>query len=178
MAKMQQPKPKVAPKPVVKQKPAPKKGEPTYDRLPLSVSLEEEERTGYRKEGIKPTKQDSAAYKQGYNRGKRGEKAYPGESPVARGGRWEGQNEKPTVKKKLQTGGTVTPTLRKGQYKRLGRLEGKNPNRAESVSNRMIERDTRLERGKSFVANKLAKAKALVSKPAMKTGGKVSAKKK
>ena len=72
----------------------------------------------------------------------------------------------------------ATPTLRRGQYKRLGRLEAKNPERAERVANRMIERDTRLERGKAFVADKVAKAKAALAKPAMKKGGKVSKKKK
>lgn len=72
----------------------------------------------------------------------------------------------------------ATPSLRRGQYKRLGRLEAKNPERAERVANRMIERDTRLERGKAFVANKVAKAKEALAKPAMKKGGKVSSKKK
>lgn len=72
----------------------------------------------------------------------------------------------------------ATPTLRRGQYKRLGRLAAKNPDRAERVSDRMIERDTRLERGKSFVADKVAKAKEALAKPAMKKGGKVVKKKK
>lgn len=72
----------------------------------------------------------------------------------------------------------ATPTLRRGQYKRLGRLEAKNPDRAERVADRMIERDTRLERGKRFVADKVAKAKEALAKPAMKKGGKVSSKKK
>lgn len=71
----------------------------------------------------------------------------------------------------------ATPTLRRGQYKRLGRLEAKNPERAERVANRMIERDTRLERGKAFVADKIAKAKAEAAKPTMKKGGKVAKKK-
>jgi hypothetical protein len=74
--------------------------------------------------------------------------------------------------------GTITPSLRKGQYKRLGRLAAKNPDRAERVSTRMIERDTRVARGKEYVANKLAKAKAdAAAKPAMKKGGKVVKKK-
>jgi len=94
-----------------------KKAGPTYKNLPMGVSLEEEERSGYRKAGMKPTKQDSAAYKQGYDKGKRGEKAYPGESPVGRMGRWEGQNEKPKTvapKKKMQAGGVMKPTKRVG----------------------------------------------------------------
>ena len=83
--------------------------------------------------------------------------------------------------KKAQVGiaakSTPTPTLRRGQYKRLGRLSAKNPDRAERVADRMIERDTRLERGKSFVADKVAKAKEALAKPAMKKGGKVAKKK-
>lgn len=93
-----------------------KKSGPTYKNLPMGVALEEEERTGYRKPGTKPTKQDSAAYKQGYDKGLRGEKGYSGESPIGRMGRWEGQNAKPkpVVKKKLQAGGVMKPTKRVG----------------------------------------------------------------
>lgn len=72
--------------------------------------------------------------------------------------------------------GTITPSLRKGQYKRLGRLAAKNPDRAERVSTRMIERDTRVARGKAYVADKLAKAKAAAAEP-KKQGGKVAKKK-
>ena len=82
-----------------------------------------------------------------------------------------------TSVKKAQSG-IVTPTLRKGQFKRLGRLAAKNPDRAERVSDRMIERDTRLARGKNYVADKMAKIKAdAAAKPAMKRGGKVAKKK-
>jgi hypothetical protein len=83
--------------------------------------------------------------------------------------------------KKAQVGvsakSTPTPTLRRGQYKRLGRLAAKSPDRVDRVADRMIERDTRIERGKSFVADKVAKAKEALSKPAMKKGGKVAKKK-
>lgn len=83
------------------------------------------------------------------------------------------------AKVKKAESGVVMPSLRKGQYKRLGRLAAKNPDRAERVSNRMIERDTRVARGKNYVADKMAKAKAAAAeKPAMKKGGKVPAKKK
>lgn len=68
--------------------------------------------------------------------------------------------------------GQTGVSLRKGQYKRLGRIAAKNPDRAGRVADRMIERDTRLSRGKAFVASKLA------GKPTMKKGGKVAAKKK
>jgi hypothetical protein len=106
---------KLQPKPKVKVQP--KKGEPTYKNLPMGVSLEEEERSGYRKEGIKPSKQDSAAYKQGYGRGMQGGKGYAGESPIGRMGRWEGQNAKPKAaapKKKMQAGGVMKPAKRVG----------------------------------------------------------------
>ena len=71
--------------------------------------------------------------------------------------------------------GIATPTLRRGQMRRLGRLSAKNPQRAERVANRMIERDTRVERGEAFVNKKLSaeRAKAKAAKP-MKTGGKMA----
>ena len=40
------------------------------------------------------------------------------------------------------------PDLRKGQYKRLGRIAETNPERAEKVANRMEKRASREERGK------------------------------
>jgi len=86
--------------------------------------------------------------------------------------------------KKAQNGviapSTPIPSLRKGQLKRLGRLEAKNPDRATRVADRMIERDTRLQRGKSFVNSKLAAvpAKATQTVPTKKAGGKVKSKKK
>jgi hypothetical protein len=120
MAKMQQPKVK----PVAKPKVAPKKGEPTYKNLPMGVSLEEEERSGYRKPASKPTKQDSAAYKQGYGRGMQGGKGYAGESPIGRMGRWEGQNVKPKAaapKKKMKNGGSLSGL--KASNKRVGPID-------------------------------------------------------
>lgn len=157
MAKMLQPKPKA--KAVVKSKVAPKKAGPTYKNLPMGVSLEQEERTGYRKAGTKPTKQDSAAYKQGYDKGTRGEKAYPGESPVGRMGRWEGQNTKP--KKKMQAGGVMKST------KRVGPID---PNGAwTKVQERTIA-------GKKAPKVPLVKDKQLGATK-MKKGGKVSKKK-
>lgn len=62
--------------------------------------------------------------------------------------------------KKAEVGISATPSLRKGQYKRLGRISDKNPERAERVANRMIERDTRLERGKAFVKGLTSKMQA------------------
>ncbi len=62
--------------------------------------------------------------------------------------------------KKAEVGISATPSLRKGQYKRIGRISDRNPERAERVANRMIERDTRLERGKAFVKGLTSKMQA------------------
>jgi hypothetical protein len=45
------------------------------------------------------------------------------------------------------------PDLRKGQYKRLGRISEKNPERAERVAERMDKRASRTERGAEIAAN-------------------------
>jgi len=66
--------------------------------------------------------------------------------------------------------GMKTPSLRKGQYKRLGRLEAKNPERAERVADRMVERKSRVVRGKAMASSKLAKAFSAAPKT-MKKGG-------
>lgn len=42
------------------------------------------------------------------------------------------------------------PDLRKGQYKRIGRISESNPERAERVADRMYARANREEIGKSF----------------------------
>lgn len=74
--------------------------------------------------------------------------------------------------KKAQTG----VGLRRGQYKRLGRLEAKNPTKAAEVADRMIERKSRVARGKAFASPLLKDALKLRS--SMKKGGKVASKKK
>jgi hypothetical protein len=65
--------------------------------------------------------------------------------------------------------------LSRRQYKRLGRIEERNPERADRVSDRMIERNTRLERGKALVTKKVADKVAAKLNPAdkKKYGGKV-----
>jgi hypothetical protein len=154
-------------KTVGKSKMSPKKGEPTYDRLPLGMSLEQEERTGYRSEGPRPSKQDSAAYKYGYNLGKRGVKSVPNESPVGRMGRWEGQNEKPKAavpKKKMKNGGSLSGL--KASTKRVGPVD---PNGAWT---KVQEKTLAGARGKAV----LKKDKQLGATK-MKMGGKVSKKK-
>jgi hypothetical protein len=54
--------------------------------------------------------------------------------------------------KKAQNGLGTGDGLRTGQYKRLGRIDEKNPARAERVADRMNTRATRVSRGKN-VAN-------------------------
>jgi len=50
--------------------------------------------------------------------------------------------------------------LRRGQYKRLGRIAEKNPERAEKVAERMKERATRFERGKRVAQSSGSRASA------------------
>ena len=71
--------------------------------------------------------------------------------------------------------------LRRGQYKRLGRIAEKNPDRADKVADRMKERATRLERGKrvaqssgSRASNMLPKAKDGKSFPDLNKDGKIT----
>jgi len=45
------------------------------------------------------------------------------------------------------------PDLRKGQYKRLGRIAETNPERAERVAERMDKRASRTERGAAIASN-------------------------
>ena len=90
--------------------------------------------------------------------------------------------KKKAAVKKAQDG----DTLRKGQYKRLGRIAEKNPERAERVAGRMKMRDSRLQRGKDIanprkveaVASKVSDKLKEKGTPAMKKGGKVVKKKK
>jgi len=71
--------------------------------------------------------------------------------------------------------------LRRGQYKRLGRIAEKNPDRADKVADRMKERATRFERGKrvaqssgSRASNMLPKAKDGKSFPDLNKDGKIT----
>jgi hypothetical protein len=77
--------------------------------------------------------------------------------------------------KKAKTG----VSLRSGQLKRIGRLEAKNPDRATNVAKRMIERDTRKERGQDFITKNLDKlmpkrAKSGGSFPDLNKDGKIT----
>lgn len=149
---------------------------PTYKNLPLGVSLEEEERSGYRKAGIKPTKQDSAAYKQGYDRGVRGEKRYSGESPIGRMGRYEGQNSnsnKMKTTKKMQNGGSLSGL--KASTKRVGPVD---PNGAWTKVQEKTIAGARgkavLKKDKQLDASKIERKQAGGGK--MKMGGSVKKK--
>jgi hypothetical protein len=42
-------------------------------------------------------------------------------------------------------------SLRTGQLKRLGRLSAKNPDKAEKVGSKMVEKATRRQRGKEYL---------------------------
>lgn len=53
--------------------------------------------------------------------------------------------------KKAQDGSKVKVALRAGQLKRLGRLSAKNPDKAEKVGGKMIEKATRRQRGKEYL---------------------------
>jgi hypothetical protein len=75
---------------------------------------------------------------------------------------------KPPMKKKAETGTSIKPSLRSGQYKRIGRLAAKNEDRAKRVASRMVERDTRKARGKQYVSSKLSELM-----PKSKSGSKV-----
>ena len=59
--------------------------------------------------------------------------------------------------KKAQTG-TATPkiSLRASQLKRLGRLSAKNPDKAEKVGSKMVERTTRRQRGKEYIQKNIS----------------------
>lgn len=54
--------------------------------------------------------------------------------------------------------------LRRGQYKRLGKIAEKNPDRADKVADRMKERATRLERGKKVAEGSGSRASSMLSK--------------
>ena len=56
--------------------------------------------------------------------------------------------------KKAQVGSKVA--LRTAQLKRVGRLAAKNPDKAEQVGARMVERATRRQRGKEYIQKNLS----------------------
>lgn len=77
--------------------------------------------------------------------------------------------------KKAQSGAPVS--LRTGQLKRLGRLSAKNSDKAQNVAERMVERRSRVARGKEFLKKNISKLYPEVPEIKRK-GGKVVAKAK
>lgn len=108
-----------------------KKPTPTYKNLPMGVQNEYYQITGETRNDLKPTSRDSARYRGGFeeglkNRGKKNIKAPYGEQNIEKMGRWEGQNTPQKkkggdVKKKMKTGGTLTPS-KKNVGKTIGKL--------------------------------------------------------
>jgi hypothetical protein len=97
---------------------------PTYKNLRMGVATQRREAGQSPKDGYGASKEDSALYRFGYNRGLKGEKEYPGEPPVQKMGRWEGQNaaKKAAPKKKMKSGGKLTKA--KGGKQMLKRADG------------------------------------------------------
>jgi len=56
--------------------------------------------------------------------------------------------------KKAQVGSKVA--LRTGQLKRVGKLAAKNPDKAEKVAGKMVERASRRQRGKEYIQKNLS----------------------
>lgn len=90
-----------------------------------------------------------------------------------------------TVKKSMKKA-QEGAELRRGQYKRLGRIEEKNPVRAERVAERMNKRASRVDRGRDvagrsyqFKTNPSSELKEALEfvgpKKEMKNGGKLAA---
>lgn len=58
--------------------------------------------------------------------------------------------------KKAQDGAKAKVALRTGQLKRVGRLAAKNPDKAEKVAGKMVERASRRQRGKEYIQKNLS----------------------
>ena len=94
---------------------------PSYKNLRMGVNAKNSQGLGYVKES-KPTSKDSADYRAGYIIGIKGGKASPGEGPVQKMGRWEGQNaKKPAPVNKAKAGASLKPVA-PAKKKSLGKL--------------------------------------------------------
>lgn len=82
--------------------------QPTYKNLRMGIANRRMGDKSRPEGGYGATKEDSALYRAGFNRGLKGEKEYPGEPAVQKMGRWEGQNavKKAAPKKKMKDGGS------------------------------------------------------------------------
>lgn len=58
--------------------------------------------------------------------------------------------------KKAQDGTKAKVALRTGQLKRVGKLAAKNPDKAEKVAGKMVERASRRQRGKEYIQKNLS----------------------
>lgn len=117
---------------------------PTYKNLRMGVENQRREQGLPTRGGYGASRQDSALYRFGYGRGLRGEKEYPGEPPVQKMGRWEGQNvgkKKPPSKR---TGGPVK-AKDGGTYRSRSRTVERNP----EGTHKMITKSRTTPRGES-----------------------------
>ena len=73
--------------------------------------------------------------------------------------------------KKAQDGAKAKVALRTGQLKRVGRLAAKNPDKAEKVAGKMVERASRRQRGKEYIQKNLSELM-----PKSKSGSKMGKK--
>ena len=87
---------------------------PTYKNLRLGVANTRRAAGQPTRDGYGASSADSALYRFGFNRGVRGEKEYPGEPPVQKMGRWEGQNAVKATGKKMKTGGKIVKKAKSG----------------------------------------------------------------
>jgi len=113
---------------------------PTYKNLRMGVANKRKVAGQRTNDGYGASKEDSAFYRFGYNRGLKGEKGYPGEPEVQKSGRWEGQNaaKKAAPKKKMMSGGKLTKA--KGGKEMIKRADG-------SVSQRGLWDNIRANKG-------------------------------
>jgi hypothetical protein len=98
---------------------------PTYKNLRMGVANARREAGQSTRGGYGASSADSAAYRFGFGRGLKGEKEYPGEGPVQKMGRWEGQNVGKTSKKKMMGGGKIKKAQAglKASTKRVGPVD-------------------------------------------------------
>lgn len=143
---------------------------PTYKNLRMGVANQRMEVGAPGNYGANASKEDSALYRFGFGKGLRGEKEYPGEPPVQKMGRWEGQN---VGKKKGKVGMKVAKKMAKG-----GSLKpvdsSKNPGLAKlptPVRNKMGYQKNGGKSLKKQAATAIAMKKAGKTPKTMKRGG-------
>ena len=146
-------------------KPVPASKQKSLGKLPTAVR----NKMGFAQDGVfapitvKKAKLDSVASKR---------RASIDSTRAAFSRKLDSAKAKINAPKKKAADGATTPKieLRRGQYKRLGRLAAKNPMKAKKVGRRIAERATRTQRGLEYM-NKNAD-KLLPSTPTLRRGGK------